>query len=163
MLYFAYGSNMSIRRLRERAPSARFIAVCTLTKHELKFHKASEDGSGKCDAAETGNNDNSVTGVVFEIRESEKIDLDRKEGLGFGYEERVVEVTSTEGGVLQATMYYAKKLDPSLKPYYWYKEHVLKGAKENGLPEHYIQSIESIESGADPKQERHETEMAIYR
>lgn len=163
MLYFAYGSNISIRRLRGRAPSAKFVAVATLKKYELKFHKAGTDDSGKCDVAATVNKDNSVIGVIFDIRESEKTDLDRKEGLGSGYEDKVVEVTSTEGEPLQATMYYATNIDPSLKPYHWYKEHVLRGAKENGLPEDYIQSIESIESVVDPKQERHETEMAIYR
>lgn len=153
---------MSIRRFRERVPSAKFVSVCMLAKHKLKFHKAGNDGSGKCDAAETGNNENTVVGVAFDISESEKTGLDRYEGLGAGYEEKVVEVISTEGEVLHAITYYATKTDPSLRPYHWYKEHVMGGAKENGLPAGYIQSIESIESVPDPKKERHENEMAIY-
>jgi hypothetical protein len=56
--YFAYGSNMLTKRLRNRAPSAKFSAVTTLTKHCLKFHKIGTDKkgnrSGKCNAYLTG-------------------------------------------------------------------------------------------------------------
>ncbi len=163
MLYFSYGSNMSRKRLSDRVQSARFIAVAMLSKHELKFHKISKkDGSGKCDISETGNPDDIVIGVAYDIDESEKPELDKKEGLHYGYEEKTVEVTSVEGELLSAITYYAKNIDSSLKPYHWYKEHVVRGAKENGLPEHYIQIISSIESMDDPNLDRHEEEIKIY-
>lgn len=50
ILYFAYGSNMSSARLRARVPSCRPIGIAFLPGHELRFHKRSKDGSGKCDA-----------------------------------------------------------------------------------------------------------------
>jgi len=62
---------MSIKRLRERVPSARFVSIATLHAHELRFHKKSVDGSGKCDAYATQNNEHAVIGVVCEIKESE--------------------------------------------------------------------------------------------
>jgi len=164
MLYFSYGSNMSRKRLLDRVPSAKFYVVATLTKHVLKFHKISKnDGSGKCDALETANPNDKIIGVVFDISESEKPELDQKEGLHYGYEEKTVEVISIDGELMNATTYYAINCDPALKPYHWYKEHVIKGAKENGLPEVYIQSISDVESIADPKPERHDEEMQIYR
>ncbi len=154
---------MSRKRLSDRVQSARFIAVAMLSKHELKFHKISKkDGSGKCDISETGNPDDIVIGVAYDIDESEKPELDKKEGLHYGYEEKTVEVTSVEGELLSAITYYAKNIDSSLKPYHWYKEHVVRGAKENGLPEHYIQIISSIESMDDPNLDRHEEEIKIY-
>ncbi|MFQ5598558.1 MAG: gamma-glutamylcyclotransferase family protein [Nitrospiria bacterium] len=162
MLYFAYGSNMSIKRLCARAPSARFVTVAKLSKHILKFHKAGQDGSGKCDAFETGDMDDFIMGVVFEIDASEKPVLDRKEGLGQGYEVKDVVVTSRQGASLEAFTYTATNIRWSLKPYHWYKAHVLRGAEENGLPESYIQEIARIASDADPKPERHASEMAIY-
>lgn len=163
MLYFSYGSNMSRKRLIDRVPSATFIAVATLKNHELKFHKVSKkDGSGKCDALETANPNDKIIGVVYEISESEKPELDRKEGLRYGYEEKIIEVISIEGELMNAITYYATNCDLSLKPYHWYKEHVIRGARENGLPEIYIQSILNIESIADPKPDRHEEEMQIY-
>ena len=121
MFYFSYGSNMSINRLRERVSSAKFLAVAILSEHELKFHKISKkDGSGKCDALETKNPDHSVLGVVFDIAESEKLVLDQKEGLGHGYEEKFVTVTSPEGESINVTTYYATNIDSNLKPYHWY-------------------------------------------
>ena len=164
MLYFSYGSNMSSKRLTDRVLSARFVAVATLTSHKLMFHKVSKkDGSAKCDALETENQNDVIIGVVFDISESEKPELDKKEGLHYGYEEKTVNVTTVGGKALKATTYYATNTDSSLKPYDWYKEHVIRGAKENGLPQDYIQTISNIQSVADPKPERHEQEMQIYR
>ena len=161
MLCFSYGSNMSSARLRDRVPSARFVAVAILPAHRLRFHKVSSDGSGKCDAEETENPDDRVYGVVYEIANEEKPDLDRKEGLGFGYDEKVVEVI-TEQGKLNILMYFATRVNSSLKPYCWYKEHVLIGAREHGLPPEYIAQIEAIAAVEDPDVTRGERELAIY-
>lgn len=162
MLCFCYGSNMSQRRLQARVPSARFVAVAELPAHRLRFHKSAGDGSAKCDAEKTGNPEDRVIGVVYEIADAEKPDLDRHEALGFGYDEKQVELRS-EMGNLQAWVYYATRINDSLKPFHWYKDHVLIGARENGLPADYIARIEAVESIDDPRPERHGRELAIYR
>lgn len=162
MLCFSYGSNMSLARLQDRVPSARFVAVATLPAHTLRFHKVSNDGSGKCDAEQTGNPDDRVIGVVYEISDKEKLALDRKEGLGSGYKEKEVEVTADQKK-LTALMYFATKVDSLLKPYRWYKEHILFGARENDLPAEYIAQLEAIESVDDPDTARNERELIIYR
>jgi len=161
MLCFCYGSNMSHRRLQARVPSARFVAVAELPAHRLRFHKSAGDGSAKCDAEETGNPEDRVIGVVYEIADAEKPDLDRHEALGFGYDEKQVELRSEKGN-LQAQMYYATRINNSLKPFHWYKDHVLIGARENGLPAGYIAEIEAVESTDDPKRQRHDRELSIY-
>jgi gamma-glutamylcyclotransferase (GGCT)/AIG2-like uncharacterized protein YtfP len=162
MLCFCYGSNMSQRRLQARVPSARFVAVADLPAHRLRFHKSAGDGSAKCDAEETGHPDHRVIGVIYEIADNEKPDLDRHEALGFGYDEKQVEAI-TEQGRFHAWMYFATRIDDSLKPFHWYKDHVLIGARENGLPADYITQIEAVESNNDPRHKRHERELAIYR
>lgn len=161
MLCFSYGSNMSHRRLQARVPSARFVAVAELPSHRLRFHKSAGDGSAKCNAEETGNPDDRVIGVVYEIDDAEKPDLDRHEALGFGYDEKKVEL-ATGSDRLQAWMYYATRIDQALKPFHWYKDHVLIGARENGLPAEYVAQIEAVESVDDPKPERHSRELSIY-
>lgn len=161
MLCFTYGSNMSHRRLQARVPSARFVAVAELPAHRLRFHKSAGDGSAKCDAEESGNPDDRVIGVVYEIDDGEKPDLDRHEALGFGYEEKQVELASGRDQI-QAWMYYATRINNALKPFHWYKDHVLIGARENGLPVEYIAQIEAVESIDDPKPERHGRELSIY-
>ena len=162
MLCFSYGSNMSLARLRDRVPSARFVTIATLPAHRLRFHKISKDGSGKCDAEETGSPEDRVIGVVYEISDSEKSALDQKEGLGSGYDEKEVEV-STDQERFTALMYFATNKDLQLKPYCWYKEHVLVGARENGLAPEYIAKIEAMECIDDPDTQRHDRELAIYR
>jgi hypothetical protein len=48
-------------------------------------------------------------------------------------------------------------------PLDWYREHVLRGARENNLPGAYIRSIEAIEAMADDDAIRREKELSIYR
>lgn len=163
MLCFSYGSNMSRRRLQARVPSARFVAVAELEQHRMVFHKHSRaDGSAKCDAAYTGEAGQRVIGVVWDIAEAEKGDLDRVEGLGFGYDEKMVTVTTREGERLDAQIYVATDIDPTLTPYRWYWEHVRIGARENGFPDEYIEWIENVSVAEDPQPERHRDELAIY-
>ena len=162
MLYFSYGSNMSSRRLLERAPSATFLSIATLKEHRLRFHKKSRDGSGKCDAEHTANPNDCIMGVVFIMSASDKRELDRKECLGFGYKEKTVTVMLENGDRIEASTYLAVETDAALNPYSWYKEHVLRGARENNLPHDYISIIENIRSLPDPDMDRHEQELAIY-
>ncbi|MFP4610679.1 MAG: gamma-glutamylcyclotransferase family protein [Thiohalophilus sp.] len=163
MYYFAYGSNMSSRRIQARAPSATKRDTAVLTGHRLAFHKISDkDGSAKCDACETGNLTDCVHGVVFTIAEQDKPALDRAEGLGRGYAEKVVRVSLTNGEVVEAITYYAIRTDPALKPLDWYKAHVIRGAREHALPEAYIRAIETVEYVEDTDDVRRERELAIY-
>ena len=162
MLYFAYGSNMSLARLRARAPCARRIISCALHGYELRFHKLGQDGSGKCDAYKTASVDALVQGALFEISVAEKASLDRAEGLGRGYNEIWVQVTSEAGELFDAVTYYATSLDETLKPYSWYLNHVLTGARESSLPGSYIALIEAIETIEDPDLERDKRERGLH-
>ena len=153
---------MSNKRLRNRVHSAAEICVASLHDHRLVFHKESKDGSAKCDAAHSGSSGDVVIGVVYEIHNSEKPKLDKIEGRGYGYEQKTVKVKTSEGEEIEAFIYYATKINPALKPYHWYKEHVLIGARENEISAAYIQTIELVESIADPEPGRHERELQIY-
>ncbi|GAA0851436.1 hypothetical protein GCM10009113_35420 [Marinobacter szutsaonensis] len=164
MKYFAYGSNMSLPRLKERVPGAERITMFTLVEHSLRFHKWSRvDGSAKCDALFTGNPDDHIIGALFEIPGHEKGALDQAEGLGFGYQEKRVTVTDAQGNALEAFTYYATDTDPSLLPYSWYLHHVIYGAKEIGVPDDYLEAVSATKSREDPDRERDARERAIYR
>ena len=150
-LYFAYGSNMSTARLTARTPSARVVGRGRLAGHALRWHKRGRDGSGKCDVvvAGPGSAGSVAWGVLYRIDCAEKGDLDRIEGLGVGYDEYEV-VVSTDAGEVPARTYRARPgaVDPSLRPRRWYKAHVLAGAREHGLPLPYIEMIEGV--GVEP-------------
>lgn len=162
LLYFSYGSNMSTPRIKKRIESATVISTAHLIEHSLRFHKKSADGSAKCDIEHTKNPDDVVYGVMFEILAREKRILDEYEGLGNGYEEKQVSIIIPDGEALVATTYYATHIDASLMPYHWYKEHVLRGAREHALPPEHIAAINAVTSIADPIQENHMKELSIY-
>ncbi|RTR39686.1 gamma-glutamylcyclotransferase [Shewanella canadensis] len=162
MKYFAYSSNMSLLRLRQRVPSVEKVGVFVLKAHELRFHKIGKDGSGKCDAFRTNNIDDVVIGAIFEINEDEKEALDRAEGLGYGYGEKTVNVQNDAGDIFEVFTYCATKTDSSLQPFSWYLNHVVIGAKETNVPTQYLAVIESIECIEDPDKNRDSEQRAIY-
>ncbi len=162
MKYFAYGSNMSLNRLRQRVPSAVSLGTFSLFDHELRFHKHGRDDSGKCDAYYTGETSNVVIGVLYKIAETEKAVLDRAEGLGHGYDEKKVFVSDIQGNVEMAVTYYATNINESLLPYTWYKEHVLIGAVEANLPDEYMAVIHAIRAVQDHDIEREAEQRAIH-
>ena len=161
--YFAYGSNMLTRRLKapERAPSAEFVDTGYVARRQLTFDKLSRrDGSGKCDAEETGNETDRVYGVIFEIKCSHKAALDTAEGRGKGYELETVEVIAKHGTV-RARTYIATRKDRALRPYHWYKALVVAGAVEHDLPKSYVEWLRVFESKEDPHADRRAENEAI--
>ena len=163
LLYFAYGSNMCAARLRYRVPSCRFHSIAQLLKHRFCFHKRSSDGSGKCNAFATAASKDSIFGVVYEISPAEKPDLDRAEGLGSGYHDEYLRVQTVQtvqtpdGQEIQVQTYIADRdaIDDRLKPYSWYKDFVVNGAQQHGLPIGYIHSyIEPVLAVTDPDRKR---------
>ena len=162
MNYFAYGSNMSLARLRQRVPSAKRIGLFILEQHALRFHKVSHDGSAKCDAYYTGNAEDKIIGALFHIDIGEKPNLDRAEGLGMGYDEKTVSVFSEEGVYMEATTYYATQIDPKLKPYGWYLNHVVIGAKETGIKGQYLVRIKNTDCIEDTDKARDKKQRAIH-
>ena len=155
MKYYAYGSNMLLARISKRVPSAKALSIGALVGHKLMWHKVSSDRSGKCDAYQTNNKNDILYGVIFDISEDEKHILDAAEGLGYGFDEKIVSVYSENDEVhIDAVTYYATNLNPDLQPYHWYKSFVLEGAVENNLPEHHIAVIRNIESIDDPDTKR---------
>ena len=112
MFYFAYGSNMSLPRLRARIRRARIVGVYVLPGHDLRFHKAGTDGSAKCDAYLTGSEGHVIEGVVFEVEDQGITLLDRIEGVGSGYGRKNITVLGDDGA-LPAVTYFATDLDSS--------------------------------------------------
>ncbi len=160
MLNFSYGSNLLHARLRERVPSAEAVGVATLPHYELRWHKCSKDGSGKCDIVQTADPTSKVIGVVYQILSAEKQQLDRAEGLGYGYDEKSVEVRLGDN-LVQAMTYIASNTDPGLRPYSWYQALVVTGAKQNCFPTEYVAMLESVDSTRDSNAERHDKNMAL--
>jgi gamma-glutamylcyclotransferase len=160
IVVFAYGSNMLTARIQERAPSARAVTIGQLVGFELCWNKRSKDGSGKCSLTETGLPKDGVWGVVFDMSAEDKANLDRAEGLGRGYGERVVKI-ATPSGSCSAMTYYATSISPGLRPYDWYRDLVVAGASAHRLPEEYIRALEAVGSMSDADSKRAESNRRL--
>jgi len=144
--YFAYGSNMDSARLRARVKDCTTLDTAKLSGYGLRFHKRSNlDGTGKCNAFHTGNPDDFVQGVLFDVAQVQRPALDRAEGAGKGYYAAQVEV-QTKNGPVQALTYLANAdhIADQLVPTTEYFTYVMQGAREHGLPEDYIANRISV-------------------
>jgi len=153
---------MSTRRMGSRVGSAASLGVHRLDGHSLRFHKMGKDGSGKCDAYYTSDPDDCIWGVVYTLSKADKQLLDRIEGLGKGYREKSVEVYASNGASVTALTYIALKTDPLLKPFGWYKKHVLTGALEANLPLSYVSRLDAIQAINDRDIQRQARELSIH-
>ncbi len=148
MEYLAYGSNMLTSRLVARVPSARNPRVVSLPGYVVRYRKRSVDGSAKCDLVR--DETSTAYGVVFTIDPCDKHSLDSAEGLRSGYREESFIVT-INGRQIDAFAYVADRIDQTLRPYRWYRDLVVRGAREHGLPSAYIDEQLDVDADDDPR------------
>lgn len=161
--YFAYGSNMLAERLQQRCKSAKIVSIGAVHGHALAFSKKSKDGSGKATLVPSDDATGRVYGVLFELDSEELADLDVFEGVGFGYERVDDFAVQTESGPVIAAVYLGSTghLDANQRPYDWYHELVLAGAKQNHLPLSYLEALNTVVSVIDPIENRESRKEAL--
>ena len=141
-----------------RAPSALCIGAAVLSGYQLRFHKVAKDGSGKCDALKTGNLQDAVYGVAFQVEDRDFAALDEREDVpGGGYSRKAVTVKMSDGSAeVYAECYFANPefVDDNLAPYEWYRALVVAGALEHDLPEEYVRQLRDCPAIVDTDPER---------
>jgi gamma-glutamylcyclotransferase len=134
--YFAYGSNMSSRRLVARVPGAISLGRAHLPDWELVCNKRGRDESGKANLIErTGAR---AWGVIYRLDPSHWNMLDRFEP---GYTRETSTVIMDTRATVDVTLYLADPPLESLPPLDWYRDYLIDGAEEHRLPEEYVCSI----------------------
>ena len=155
MRYFAYGSNLLTRRLTDpsRTPSAASRGIATVSGFLVRFHKIGTDGSGKCTLVPAGDDAAVAYGVLYEITDAEVADLDREEGVHLGgYARCPVRARLANAENVEAMTYVAgdRYLDPASVPFDWYRDLVVAGAREHGLPAAYVEALARTPAVPDP-------------
>ncbi|MBS0287179.1 MAG: gamma-glutamylcyclotransferase [Proteobacteria bacterium] len=163
MKYFAYGEKMFSADLLSVVPNAKCLGVVKIMGYKLCFHnKCAQDFSGKCNIVPVKDPSQEVYGVLYEIPTRERYHLDKNQSLGYGNQEVTLKVYPEKAendlpleGIFAFT-YIAHKdnIFEDLVPYTWYKEQILRGAKEHHLPAKYIQYLEKFSSTPDPNVHR---------
>jgi len=137
--YVAYGSNLHPLRLGARLSSPILLGTALLRNRELRFHKRSVDGSGKCDLVD-GSAGAYV--AVYAISMDDRLRLDAIEGVGYGYRRKSFDVPGY--GRCYAYAAESSHIDDSLPAYDWYRDLVVLGAAFHDFPDAYIDQIGSI-------------------
>ncbi|MCP4446687.1 MAG: gamma-glutamylcyclotransferase [Myxococcales bacterium] len=136
-LYFAFGSNMSRRRLEGRVGSVESEGHTLLASHVHSFSHLGRDGSGKGNIEPAVGHQ--VEGVLYRLQAGQVDLLQQFEG---GYSMIDVQVSSPCGEQCwQAYTYMAPKDADWLLPQDFYLEHYLHGMQENRFPQSYIDLI----------------------
>lgn len=144
-LYFAYGSNLKIARLRARVASARVVAPARLDDFRLALDKRGSDGSGKANLIRASGAQ--VWGVLYELAPGDWGALDGHEP---GYARTRVRVLA-EQRTLDSWTYVAQLLTEEPVAFDWYKRLILEGAREQGLPDAWLATLEALPERPDPR------------
>jgi gamma-glutamylcyclotransferase len=137
--YFAYGSNMSERRMRERVGDFLDPRPAELHDYKLVFNKKSDAGNNTY--ANVKKYPESTTyGVLYQITERELNILDRYEGYPNHYNRVLKDVFLKDGSQVKAWVYIAReeKLYGAF-PTSQYLDYLLEG--KDFLPEYYVNSL----------------------
>ena len=138
--------------MRERCPSAKFVAVAEFLEHRLAFTRKSRDrGCGVSDVVPDISAN--VWGVVYEIAETEIGLLDRREGYrpgrertenSYNREERHVLRDGNKNEPLLVSIYIGIPQNNPPKPNAEYKKLLVGGATRWQLPPEYIEKLKQI-------------------
>ena len=155
MLYFAYGSMMDFGEMRQRCPSAQFVAIARLPDHSLQFTRYSINrGCGVADAVPQ--REKEVWGVVYDIAEIDFGRLDDAEGFRPGRplasnsyvrEQRHVYRDGDKHQPILVWIYLGNREPNPPLPNAAYKRLLVDGARQWHLPEAYQTELQRIEIG----------------
>jgi hypothetical protein len=131
VLYFAYGSNMSSARLIDRVGSIAIVGAARLPDYQHLFNKHGSDETAKGNIQPRAGRE--VHGALYQLTGEQTTILDRYEG---GYQRLWIEVAGQ-----RALTYEAVRLSDELEPTTEYLHHYVRGVREHGIPDHYLQAI----------------------
>ena len=134
MLYFAYGSNMASAQI---GPGPRFVRAARLDGYRLGLSRRSIRWEAGVLALVPSPGE-AVWGALSELAEDELERIDAKEGAGFAYQRTEVEL----GGEHAVAYEVIHKEPRDVPPAPEYAALVLAGARERGLPDHWLRALE---------------------
>jgi hypothetical protein len=134
--YFGYASNLDVATLKGRIKNdPKILGLGVLPHFGFRFNHPNPDGSARANIEPSPNE--SVYGILFEVQKEDKSFFLTSEP---GYDFVEVEVFTPKGNILAWT-FISNQTQEGIFPLEIYWKTILKGAKENGLPETYISQI----------------------
>lgn len=145
LYYFAYGSNMSIQRMKERLVAFKSRNLGFLYDYELKFNKINHHVKGAGYANIIPVKGKMVEGILYEIDQSGIEILDGFEGYPVKYTRELLPIKSNDG-MIEAHVYIAQPEETTehLMPEIIYLQYLLDA--KDLLSAEYYHHLESIDA-----------------
>ena len=152
ILYFAYGSNMSADRMKQRLGWDAPRRASTLRDFQLVFDQAGFNDSSWSPANIRSDQGGLVEGIVYEVEEKELKILDGYEKY---YQRLEVKVMAAQEKILDAVTYLSKKSRGEKPPTQEYLNFLLEG--KSFLSREYFDELSRIQVIPEDsmKQEHH--------
>ena len=128
-IYFAYGSNLSVRQMALRCPDASNPRRAVLADHDWLINQRGVATVEPFDGTQ-------VHGVVWQLSDHDLATLDSAEGVPQRYRRDRLTV-HTEDGPSDAWVYIDHRVNPG-PPRPGYLERIIDGALHHGLPQRWI-------------------------
>ncbi|ABZ85465.1 conserved hypothetical protein [Heliomicrobium modesticaldum Ice1] len=148
-LYVAYGSNLNLRQMADRCPTAKPVGAGVMKGWRLRFRGAHANAVATVEPFLGG----SVPVLVWEITPADEAALDRYEGWPFFYRKETVNVR-LGGKTVKAMAYIMNEGRPLGQPSCYYYATILEGYKDAGFDVDILcratgDSVETDENGHD--------------
>lgn len=144
--YFAYASNLSLRQMSRRCPSARVLATGFLDGYRMDFPRRSARWDNAGVAGVVASAGARVQGVVYGMSEEDLHALDVFEGVAVGQYRRVlVDVRLSDGGRMTVFTYFAApESGGPFKPSQGYVDTMLEGARDHQLSKVLVSQLQHL-------------------
>jgi gamma-glutamylcyclotransferase len=147
-LYFAYGSNLLDTEIGRDVPSAEFKGIGYVAGHSLVFNKHTQTRGG--DAANiVPQPDAQVWGCLYRMDEKALAALKRRER-GYVVAALTAHRITGHNDASQPTDVFTflaeRTCEKRCGPSRYYLNLIIGGAKQRGLPNHYIRWLQSIKT-----------------
>jgi gamma-glutamylcyclotransferase len=125
-------------RLSERVGRVPVLGPACIHGRRLECNKHGRDGSGKANLVETPGE--MVWGVLYRLSSHQ---LDALDGFEGGYTRAELEVHAADA-THRAWTYVSLRLTEDPRPFDWYKQLMLTGAREHGLPDAWLARLRAL-------------------
>jgi gamma-glutamylcyclotransferase (GGCT)/AIG2-like uncharacterized protein YtfP len=151
-VYFAFGSNMSLKQMQERCPNSKKIDIGMLENYRLIFPRHSTKRN--CGVASIAPCEGEVIwGIIYELDNEDLTKLDAAEGFNplrapekNNYNRISVQIKTQypQSEKIDCLTYLAVPQQGDFFPNTQYIHTILEGAEENNLPETYVGRLRDI-------------------
>jgi cation transport regulator ChaC len=149
--YLAYGSNMHHSAFRgRRGMKPAEWRVARVRGYRLRFNLEGRPKGKAAPANICPDPDGELWGVLYRITRRELLRLDLTEGVpGRHYRHILVPAEDTQGNIVTAVVYMAPGLPHDRTPSLRYISLLREGARAHGLPDAWVQYLESVQHHAE--------------